>query len=240
LASLRSKRKWLKRLFIWLPLWFCIITIGQVLVLKWIDPVASSFMISRQLQAYAAGDWKFRVDYRWRDLEKISKQLPLAVVASEDQRFPSHHGFDFGAIEKAYKSNLRGKKVRGASTISQQLAKNLFLWSGRSYIRKVLEAWYTFWIELIWSKKRILEVYVNVVEFGDGVYGAQAAAKSFYNKSAQALNQTEAANLAAVLPNPKVYNAQQPGPYVKRRSKAIVRQMRALGGTAYLNACCQR
>ena len=221
-------------------MWFCIITIGQVLVLKWINPVASSFMISRQLHAYAEGDWKFRVDYRWRDLEKISSQLPLAVVASEDQRFPTHRGFDFVAIEKAYKSNLRGKKVRGASTISQQLAKNLFLWSGRSYVRKVLEAWYTFWIELIWSKKRILEVYVNVVEFGDGVYGAQAAATRFYNKSAQALNQNQAANLAAVLPNPKVYNAQNPGPYVQRRSKAIERQMRALGGNAYLNACCLR
>lgn len=221
-------------------MWFCIITIGQVLLLKWMNPVASSFMITRQLHAYSEGDWKFGVDYRWRDLEKISSQLPLAVVASEDQRFPMHHGFDFVAIEKAYKSNLRGKKVRGASTISQQLAKNLFLWSGRSYVRKALEAWYTFWIELIWSKKRILEVYVNVVEFGDGVYGAQAAAKRFYNKSAQALNQTQAANLAAVLPNPKVYNAQNPGPYVKRRSKAIVRQMRALGGTAYLNSCCQR
>ncbi|MBP7370701.1 MAG: monofunctional biosynthetic peptidoglycan transglycosylase [Arenimonas sp.] len=221
-------------------MWFCLISISQVLLLKWIHPVSSSFMMSRQLHALASGDWHNRIDYRWRDLENISSQLPLAVVASEDQRFPVHHGFDFAAIEKAYKSNLRGKKVRGASTISQQLAKNLFLWSGRSYVRKALEAWYTFWIELLWSKKRILEVYVNVVEFGDGVYGAEAAAKRFYGTSAKALSRRQSATLAAVLPNPKIYNAVRPGPYVKRRSKAIERQMRALGGTAYLSSCCLR
>lgn len=240
MATLRSKKSWLKRLFIWLPLCFCFITMSQVVLLKWIDPVTSSFMMTRQLQAMLAGDWSYRIDYRWRDMAKISKQLPLAVVASEDQRFPVHKGFDVVAIKKAYQSNLRGKKVRGASTISQQCAKNLFLWSGRSYVRKALEAWYTYWIELFWSKKRILEVYVNVVEFGDGVYGAEAAAKRFYRIPANSLSRSQSAVLAAVLPNPKIYNARNPGPYVQRRSKAIERQMRALGGTGYLNACCLR
>ena len=239
MAISKNKRKWLRRLFIWTPLFFCFASIAQVLVLKWLDPWASSFMVSRQLNAYMQADWKFAVDYRWRNLDKISMHLPLAVVAAEDQKFPEHHGFDFTSIEKAYKSNLRGKKVRGGSTISQQSAKNLFLWSGRSYVRKVLEAWYTFWIELLWSKKRILEVYVNVVEFGDGVYGAEAASKRFFNKSAQALSKTQSAQLAAVLPNPKKYNAKSPGPYVKRRTQAIERQMRALGGSSYLEECCQ-
>jgi monofunctional biosynthetic peptidoglycan transglycosylase len=158
LAKQGGMKKWLKRLFIWLPLGFCLITIGQVLVLKWLDPVTSSFMVSRQVSAWISGDWNTRIDYRWRDLESISRNLPLAVVAAEDQRFPAHNGFDFKAIEKAHRYNQRGKKVRGASTISQQTAKNLFLWSGRSYVRKALEAWYTLWIELLWSKPRILEV----------------------------------------------------------------------------------
>jgi monofunctional biosynthetic peptidoglycan transglycosylase len=233
-------RKWLKRVFFWIPLWFCLISIGQVVLLKWINPVTSSFMMTRQASAWLHGDWHFGVDYHWRDLEKISSQLPIAVVASEDQRFPTHYGFDVESMKKAYQSNARGKKVRGGSTLSQQLAKNLFLWGGRSYLRKGLEAWYTVWIEIFWSKRRILEVYVNVVEFGDGVYGAEAASKEFFGKSANALNRTEAARLAAVLPNPKRYNAEHPGPYVQRRTRAIERQIRRLGGPAYLNACCAK
>ena len=238
MALSKKNKKQLRRLLIGLPLFICFASIGQVLALKWLDPWASSFMMVRQMSAYAHADWNFVVDYRWRNLDKISKTLPLAVVASEDQRFPEHHGFDFTSMEKAFKNNAKGKKIRGGSTISQQLAKNLFLWSGRSYVRKALEAWYTFWIELLWSKKRILEVYVNVVEFGDGVYGAEAASKRFFNKSAQALSSTQSAQLAAVLPNPKKYNAKNPGPYVRRRTQAIERQMRALGGNTYLQACC--
>lgn len=238
MAVSKKNKKRLRWLLLWTPLFFCFASIGQVLILKWLDPWASSFMLARQMSAYAHVDWNFQVDYRWRNLDKISKYLPLAIIASEDQRFPEHHGFDFTSIEKAYKNNTRGKKIRGGSTVSQQLAKNLFLWSGRSYVRKALEAWYTFWIELLWSKQRILEVYVNVVEFGDGVYGAEAASKRFFNKSASALNQTQSAQLAAVLPNPKKYNAKNPGPYVLRRTQTIQRQMRALGGTSYLQKCC--
>ena len=240
MAKRGAAKKWAKRLFFWLPLGFCLLTVGQVLVLRWLDPVTSSFMLSRQLSAWTSGDWNTRIDYRWRDLQAISKYLPLAVVAAEDQRFPEHHGFDFKAIEKAHRSNQRGRKVRGASTISQQTAKNLFLWSGRSYVRKVLEAWYTLWIELLWPKWRILEVYVNIAEFGDGVYGAEAAAQRFFDIKAKNLGPSQSARLAAVLPNPKRYDAKNPGPYVQRRSRAIERQMRALGGPTYLAECCSR
>jgi monofunctional biosynthetic peptidoglycan transglycosylase len=158
----------------------------------------------------------------------------VALIAAEDQRFAGHFGFDIEAIEKAQRNNARGRKVRGGSTISQQLAKNLFLWSGRSWIRKGIEAWYTLLIEAMWPKQRIIEVYANVVEFGDGVYGAQAAARSYFRKDASRLSASESARLAAVLPSPKRYSAVRPGPYVKRRARAIERQMRQIGGRDYL------
>lgn len=240
LARRGGAKKWAKRLFLWLPLAFCLLSVGQVLLLRWVDPVTSSFMLARQLSAWGSGDWKTRVDYRWRDIDDISRYLPLAVVAAEDQRFPEHHGFDFKAIEKAYKDNQRGRKTRGASTISQQTAKNLFLWSGRSYLRKALEAWYTLWIELLWPKQRILEVYVNIVEFGDGVYGAEAAAQRYFGINAKHLGKSQSARMAAVLPNPKEYSIDAPGPYMQRRARAIERQMRALGGPGYLDECCLR
>ena len=159
----------------------------------------------------------------------MSPSVPLALVAAEDQRFPDHHGFDLEAIEKARRNNARGRKVRGASTISQQVAKNLFLWSGRSWVRKGIEAWYTVLIELLWPKERILEVYANIAEFGDGVYGVQAAARSFFGRDAARLGPAQSARLAAVLPSPRRYNARNPGPYVQRRSRGIERQMRQLG-----------
>jgi monofunctional biosynthetic peptidoglycan transglycosylase len=238
LAKATTSKKWLKRLFFWLPLWFCLISVGQVLLIKWFNPATSSFMVSRQMSAWLQADWHFSVAYQWRDLDNISTQLPIAVVAAEDQRFPEHRGFDFDSMQRAYQSNARGRKIRGGSTISQQLAKNMYLWSGRSYLRKGLEAWYTLWIELLWSKRRIIEVYVNVVEFGDGVYGAEAASRRFFSKSARILNRTEAARLAAVLPNPKRYNAMHPGPYVQYRTRMIEQQIRRLGGPQYLKTCC--
>lgn len=240
MARRAKTRRWLKRLFIGLPLAFILVTVAQVLVLRWLDPPATSFMAGRQLSVLLGDDGRsLRLDYRWRDLERISPQLPLAAVAAEDQRFPMHHGFDLEAMKKAYHGNQRGRKIRGGSTISQQLAKNLFLWSGRSYLRKGLEAWYTFWIELLWPKRRILEVYVNVVEFGDGVYGVEAAAQRYFGKPAVRLSRSEAARLAAVLPSPRKYSARNPGPYVQRRARAIERQMRGLGGTSYLSGCCR-
>jgi len=147
-----------------------------------------------------------------------------------------HNGFDFKAIEKARRSNARGRKVRGASTISQQVAKNLFLWSGRSWVRKGIEAWYTVLIETFWPKHRILEMYANIAEFGDGVYGAQAASRTFFGKDASRLTPAESARLAAVLPSPKRYHAARPGPYVQRRTNGIQRQMHHLGGGSYLRA----
>ncbi len=240
LAATKGVKRLAMRLFFWLPLCFALFSIGQVLLLRWVDPWGSSFMATRQLQAWTSGDIDFRIDYRWRDLEQISPQLPIAVVAAEDQRFLQHRGFDFAAIKRAHQNNQRGRKVRGASTITQQLAKNLFLWGGRSYVRKALEAWYTLWIEALWPKRRILEVYVNVVEFGDGVYGAEAAAQRYLKKSASDIRLTQAARFAAVLPNPKVYSIRKPGPYVQRRTRAIERQVRALGGVSYLNDCCKR
>ncbi|MFN2427400.1 MAG: monofunctional biosynthetic peptidoglycan transglycosylase [Candidatus Binatia bacterium] len=174
------------------------------------------------------------VDYDWTAGDKISPHLLVAVVAAEDQRFDEHSGFDFEAIEKAVAHNTRGGSVRGASTISQQVAKNIFLWPGRSYVRKGLEAALTAMIELTWTKRRILDVYVNVAEFGDGVFGAEAAARRFFDKPAAALTAPESALLAAVLPNPGEYNAAKPSSYVKRRQQWILRQMRSLGGESWL------
>ena len=229
----RRRRRWL-RLLLWLPLLFVAATALQVAVLRFVDPPTSAFMLARQGEAWRQGDRGFRVSHDWRDLEHISPYLPLAVIAAEDQSFATHSGFDFEAIEKAIDHNARGKRVRGGSTISQQVAKNLFLWQGRSWLRKGLEAWYTLLIELMWPKQRILEVHVNVAEFGDGIYGAQAAARSFWGKDAAQLTPEQSARLAAVLPAPRRYSAVKPGPYVQRRAAWIQRQMRQLGGREYL------
>ena len=228
----RRRRWW--RWLLALPLLFAAASVLQVATLRFIDPPFSAFMLSRQLEAWGEGDWSFRIAYDWRDLDEISPNVPLAVVASEDQNFAEHFGFDLKAIEKARKNNARGRKVRGGSTISQQTAKNLFLWSGRSYVRKGIEAWYTLLIEALWPKHRIIEVYANIAEFGDGVYGAQAAARTYFGKDADRLGAAEAARMAAVLPSPRRYSIAKPGPYVQRRTQAIQRQMRSIGGPAYL------
>jgi monofunctional biosynthetic peptidoglycan transglycosylase len=226
-------RRWFRRAC-WVGAVFVVVTALQVLALRWIPPFGSAFMMARQVQGLAAGDFHDSVDYRWRPREAISANLPIALVAAEDQQFPFHYGFDVEAIRKALAHNTRSKKVRGASTISQQLAKNLFLWSGRSWVRKGLEAWYTLLIEVLLPKARILELYANVVEFGDGIYGAEAAAQRFFGKSAARLTRSESARLAAVLPNPKKYNARNPGKFVRRRAAWIERQVIHLGGPAYL------
>jgi monofunctional biosynthetic peptidoglycan transglycosylase len=240
------RRRWLRWLLL-APLLFALLTVLQVLALRFIDPPMSAFMIGRHVEAITQGDWSYRTHYAWRDMDQISPALPVALVAAEDQNFASHHGFDFKAIEKARAHNQRmleraekrgtpAKRLRGASTISQQTAKNLFLWRGRSWVRKGLEAWYTVLIETLWSKRRILEVYANIAEFGDGTYGAQAAAVRFFNRNADALTPAQAARLAAVLPNPRRYDAGRPGPYVQKRSAAIQRQANHLGGAAWLRA----
>ncbi|GHA77810.1 monofunctional biosynthetic peptidoglycan transglycosylase [Cognatilysobacter bugurensis] len=232
-AKPRRRVRW-RRWLLGVPLFLVLLTVVQVLALRFIDPPFSSFMVIRVLDAWRAGDLGFRVAYDWRDLDDMAAHVPVALVAAEDQRFAEHFGFDLDAIEKARKANARGRKVRGASTITQQTAKNLFLWSGRSWVRKGIEAWYTVLIEALWPKKRILEVYTNVAEFGDGVYGAQAAGQTYFDRDASRLSASQAARLAAVLPSPKRYSAARPGPYVKRRTRAIQRQMRQIGGASYL------
>ena len=231
----RKPRRW-GRWLLALPFLLLLATVLQVAALRFVDPWFSTFMAIRQFQAWGQGDWHFRVAYDWRDLDEISSNVPVALVAAEDQRFGEHYGFDLEAIEKARKNNARGRKVRGASTISQQTAKNLFLWSGRSWVRKGVEAWYTVLIETLWPKRRIIEVYANIAEFGDGVYGAQAAARTYFRKDASRLGAAEAARMAAVLPNPKRYSVARPGPYVQRRSRAIQRQMGYIGGNDYLES----
>lgn len=230
----RRLRRWLGWVLFRLPMLFVVATVLQVAVLRFVDPPLTAFMVGRHIEAWSEGDRSFALAYDWRDADRISKLLPLALVAAEDQNFPTHNGFDFKAIEKARANNAKGRRVRGASTISQQLAKNLFLWRGRSWVRKGLEVWYTVLIEAMWPKERIMEVYANVIEYGDGVYGAQTAARRFFGKDASRLTAAESARLAAVLPNPRKYSVAKPGPYVQRRSRAIERQMRALGGPAYV------
>ncbi|MFC3716877.1 monofunctional biosynthetic peptidoglycan transglycosylase [Luteimonas soli] len=231
-------RRWLR--WLWkLPLLLVALSVLQVLALRFVDPPFSAFMAARQVQAWMAGDGSFRIAYDWRDLDEIAPSLPLSMIAAEDQNFARHRGFDLEAIEKARASNARGGRLRGASTISQQVAKNVFLWSGDSrasrWARKGVEAWYTVLIEALWPKTRILEVYANVAEFGDGIYGAQAAARSYWRRDAARLTPAQSATLAAVLPNPKEYSAARPGPYVQRRARWIERNVRRIGGVGYLD-----
>lgn len=215
------------RAMLWLLLGFVAFTSLQVLTLRWVNPWTSAFMVDAWFDAWRA-DRPFDLRYRWTDLGQMSPHVAMAVVASEDQRFAQHTGFDFEAIRKAAEHNARSKRMRGASTISQQLAKNLFLWSERSWVRKGLEAWYTLLIEALLPKRRILELYVNVAEFGPGIYGAEAAAQAYWGKPAKKLTRAEAATLAAVLPSPRKYNAKRPSAYVQAQRDRILRQMRTL------------
>jgi monofunctional biosynthetic peptidoglycan transglycosylase len=207
-------------------------TVLAVVAMRWIDPPTTAFILRDRIGNLFDDEYQFR--HEWHDWDEISKNAPLAVVASEDQRFPLHFGFDFKQIDKALADRERGRRVRGASTISQQVAKNLFLWPGQSWFRKGLEAGITVLIEFAWPKQRILEVYLNVAEFGRGTWGVQAASRRFFRKDAARLTRAEAALLAAVLPAPRRYRADAPGPYVRKRQAWIERQMAALGGPAYL------
>ena len=186
--------------------------------------------------AWRSGERNYHTDFQWVSLEQISPHAAIAVIASEDQQFPFHAGFDFDSIREAVRDSERGKRLRGASTISQQVAKNLFLWTGHSFVRKGLEAYFTVLIETLWPKERILEMYLNVAQFGDGIYGVQAAAQRFWHKPALRLSSAEAALLAAVLPNPLRLHAERPSRYVLQRRDWILGQMRDLGGAAYLRA----
>jgi monofunctional biosynthetic peptidoglycan transglycosylase len=211
-----------------------------VLALRFVPPLTTAFILQARVAAMFAKGAAPDFRREWRPIEAISPQLQLAVVASEDQRFADHQGFDFGQIRKAMEEADRGSRQRGASTISQQVAKNLFLWGGHSWLRKGLEAWFTLLIEVAWPKQRILEMYLNIAEFGPGIYGAEAAARTFFGRPAARLGRAEAARLAAVLPSPRRMNAGRPSAYVLRRQKQIENQMSALGGTGWLNRLADR
>ncbi len=219
-------KKYLLKLLLRLTAWFFGLSVGIVL-LYWIVPVpATALMFQRCWEQWRDPQREVRLEHDWVSSDKISDNLKLAVQCSEDQEFPEHEGFDFEAIEKAIEYNQTHKRKRGASTISQQTAKNVFLWPSRSWIRKGFEVYFTWLIEKVWSKSRIMTVYLNSIEFGDGVYGCEAASRRYFNKSADKLTRQEAALLAAVLPNPLVYKVENPSKRVQNRRSWIYNQMR--------------
>ncbi len=206
-------------------LWFVALSVISVVIFRFVPVPFTPLMISRAFEMKENGK-EMTSSHDWVPIEEISPNLQKAVIASEDDLFLTHNGFNFKAMQKAFKSNQKGKKLKGGSTISQQTAKNVFLWQGRSYIRKGLEAYFTVLIELLWSKERIMEVYLNSIEMADGVYGAQAAAQHWYHKDAKDLTKYEAAGIAAILPNPRKFRATRSSGYTERRKGRIVKLMR--------------
>jgi len=210
-------------------LWFFISTVAMVILLRWLPIYITPHMVIRSIE-YKMDDKEVKFQKKWKSLEHISPHLQLAVVCTEDQNFLWHYGIDFGALDKAMNNTEGRKRRRGASTISQQVAKNVFLWHGRNYLRKGLEVYFTLLIETFWSKQRIMEVYLNVAELGTGIYGAEAAAQAYWKRPAAKLTRQQAATLASVLPNPRKYSAARPGSYVQRRIGWTLQQMRFWGG----------
>jgi len=218
----------MKRLFKFIfkaIVWFIVITVLWVVAYKFVPVPYTPLMAIRSYN----GDENYETKHQWESIDDISSYLQLAVICSEDQNFINHNGFDYDAIEKAYEKNKAGKRLRGASTISQQTAKNVFLWPDRSWLRKGMEVYFTFLIETMWSKERIMEVYLNSIEMGDGVFGAEAAAQYWFSKNAKNLSQYEAAAIAAILPNPRNYRASPASAYIEKRKTWIVKQMRYYG-----------
>jgi monofunctional glycosyltransferase len=215
--------------------WLVLLTALLVLALRWVPPPTSSVMVQHRLARLLGTRPVAAIRYRWVPWAEIAPQVAIAVVASEDQRFPTHHGFDLAAIHAVVAAREPGDRMRGASTISQQVAKNMFLWSGRSWLRKGLEAYFTVLLETLWPKRRILEVYLNVAQFGDGVFGVGAASAAFFHKPPARLDDREAALLAAVLPNPHARRADAPSPAVRERAAWVRRQVALLGGPRYLS-----
>jgi monofunctional biosynthetic peptidoglycan transglycosylase len=225
----------IRKVFRWIwkaTLWFIGLSILSVIIFKWVPVPITPLMITRAVENKLEGKDAL-LTHDWEPIENISPNLQKAVIASEDGNFLKHNGFDFKAMQKAFKNNQKGKRLKGGSTISQQTAKNVFLWQGRSYLRKGLEAYFTVLIELIWGKERIMEVYLNSIEMGNGVYGAESAARHWYRKSAVDLTKKEAAGIAAILPNPRKYKATNSSSYINRRKDKIVRVMRQIGKIDY-------
>ncbi|MBZ5875563.1 MULTISPECIES: monofunctional biosynthetic peptidoglycan transglycosylase [Chromohalobacter] len=229
-------RDWLRRglrFLLFAMLGFVGLSVLLVLVFRVVPVFGSMVMLERKVESWVSGE-PISIQQQWRPWAGLSDNAKLAVIASEDQRFPMHHGFDFNQMQKALDAWFSGDSLRGASTISQQTAKNLFLWTDRSWVRKGLEAWFTVLIELLWPKERILEVYLNIVEWDRGVFGLEAAAQHYFGVSADRLSAAQASRLAAILPNPREWSASRPSSYIVKRSQWIQRQMRQLGGSAYL------
>ena len=233
----RPRSGWIRRIVIRVLLVLAVFWGGGIALFSFVPVPFSAVMIERQLGSWLQGDFSYVAHSDWVSMDEISPWMGLAVIAAEDQKFPDHWGFDVGAIEKALAHNERNEsRIRGASTLSQQTAKNLFLWDGRSWMRKGFEAGLTLGIETVWSKKRILTVYLNIAEFGEGVFGVEAAAQRYFHKPASRLSASEAALLAAVLPNPIRFKASAPSGYVRSRQAWILRQMRQLGGEGFMQA----
>lgn len=210
-------------------MWFFILSIGSTIIFRWVPVPVTPLMLKRCIEQKIDGkDMKLRKD--WVSLDEISPHLQLAVVCTEDQNFLLHYGFDFKALKKAMINNEKGKRMRGGSTISQQTAKNVYLWDGRNYLRKAFEAYFTLLIETFWSKERVMEMYLNVIEFGDGIYGAEAAAQHYFKKTSAKLTREEAALLANLLPNPRSYGKNLNGKYMQGRKLWTLQQMRFWGG----------
>jgi len=235
--SAAGKRKgifrngWLKLVLRVVKLVFLVFVLGSlffVILFRFVNPPITWLMIQRGFERKADGkEWK--IDKQWKDFDDIALSMKRAAVAAEDQTFLENHGFDFNAIEKAYEKNSKSKKLIGGSTISQQTAKNVFLWPGRSIVRKGFEAWFTVLMEIFWSKKRIMEVYLNVIEMGDGIYGVEAASQAYYHKPASQLTNREAASIAVIFPNPLKWSATNPSDYLRHRQYLIMKNMRRLG-----------
>ena len=222
----------LKQFLAKVMLWFFGISIFLVVFFKFVPVPFTPLMVIRIIENKSSGK-EIYFGHDWVPIEHISNNLQKAVIASEDGTFLTHHGFDFNALQKAYENNEKGRRIKGGSTISQQTAKNVFLWQGRSYFRKGLEAYFTVLIELVWGKERIMEVYLNSIEMGDGIYGAQAATQYWYRKDASSLTMMQAAGIAAILPNPRKYKATGSSSYINNRKARIVRVMRHIGKIRY-------
>jgi monofunctional glycosyltransferase len=228
--------KILKRIwgFFWKSvLWFFALSIGLTILYRFVPVPITPLMVIRLVEQASDEKKEMKLYKDWVPMSQISKHASQAVFASEDQKFLDHNGFDIEAMEKAWEGNKKGKRIKGASTITQQTVKNVFLWPARSYVRKALEAYFTVLVEFIWPKERIMEVYLNVIEMGEGIYGIEAAAQTYYNKPAAKLNKSQAAMIAAVLPNPRRWTPARPTPYIVGRQGWIMRQMNNLAPLNY-------
>ena len=231
---MKAKLKKIGKYFLVVLGFFFLTSFFYVLYLRWFPPLTTPLMLVRAMEGPYKPGGAFRYQCYWKNYHELPEQLKVAVIASEDQEFAFHHGIDYGAVWDAAKHNWSSNKVIGGSTISQQVAKNIFLWQGRTFLRKGLEAYFTMLIELLWSKERIMEMYLNCIEMGDGIFGAEAASRAYFHHPGSQLSKREAALIAAILPNPRLYSATHPSPYIAAKTQNIIRFMRMIKGTEYL------